>query len=152
MSLIYRHTNGGELYQAGAREIPEILRENNISLLILAAKNYQPNYIEDTGGGFEAADVLYVPLRDTILFTPREYKKTIKKAKQAAELAIEHILRGDNVLSTCWAGWNRSGLISGLAIRKLSNEPGKKIVNHIRKNRSKSALSNPLFARVVANS
>jgi hypothetical protein len=152
MTLIYKHPRGGKLYQAGAKEIPEILRSKNISLLVLAATEYQPDHISGTGGNFVGAEVIYVPLKDTILFTPKEFRKTVDKAKKVADHVITHIESGNNVLSTCWAGLNRSGLISGLAIRELSKAPGKKVVRQIRKRRSWRALSNPLFARVVANS
>jgi hypothetical protein len=152
MTLIYKHPTGGKLYQAGAKEIPEILRSKNISLLVLAATEYQPDHISNTGGNFVAAEVIYVPLKDTILFTPREFKQTIDKAKKVAAHVITHIENGNNVLSTCWAGLNRSGLISGLAMRQLSKAPGKKVAKQIRNRRSWKALSNPLFARVVVNS
>ena len=152
MSLIYKHPTGGKLYQAGAKEIPKILRDKNISLLILAAKEYQPDHIANTQGAFQAAEVIYVPLNDTIFFSPKEFKKMVDKANRVANHVIDHIVRGNNVLSTCWAGWNRSGLISGLSMTQLSGNSGKKVVGQIRRNRSRSALSNPLFARVVANS
>jgi hypothetical protein len=153
LSLFYRDQyTGGKLYQAGVREIPQILRDNNISLLILAAREYQPKHISGTRGRFSLADKIYVPLRDTVLFTPKEFKNTVKRAKSAAEHAVDYISRGKNVLSTCQAGWNRSGIISGLALVDLTGIPGKQVVRHIRKKRSSSALSNPLFASVVANS
>ena len=153
MSLLYRNPHtGGELYQAGVREIPQILRDNNISLLILAAREYQPKHIGGTGGNFSLTDKIYVPLRDTLLFTPKEFRNTVKKAKAASKHAVDYISRGENVLSTCHAGWNRSGIISGLALVSLTGAPGKQVVYHIRNKRSPSALSNPLFAAVVANS
>lgn len=153
MSLLYRdpHT-GGELHQAGAREIPKILRDGNISLLILAAKEYQPRHISRTRGNFALADKIYIPLKDITDFAPGEFQKTVSDAKSAARHTISYILRGENVLSTCKAGWNRSGIISGLALVGLTGVPGSHVIRHIRKSRSPFALSNPLFAKVVANS
>ena len=150
LSLLYCYPNGGCLYQAGAREIPSILKSTEIDLLILAAKEYQPNYIK--GVGFSQIDKIYLPLRDTILLSPKQYKRTINDAKQAALHAANYIKQGKNVLSTCWAGWNRSGLISGFTLANLTGADGPQIVKHIRKHRSVSALSNPLFASAVANS
>ena len=152
MSLLYRdpHT-GGELHQAGIREIPGILYENDISLLILAAREYQPKHIRKTGGNFALTHKIYVPLKDITDFSPGEFSKTVSNAKAAAKHAVSYISKGKNVLSTCAAGWNRSGIISGLALVELTGVSGKKIIHHIRKNRSPFALSNPLFAKVVAN-
>ena len=153
MSILYRHpTTDGELFQAGIKEIPGILCNENISLLILAAREYQPSYINNTCGGFKKAFKLYVPMRDTILFTPGKFRKTLKNAKAAADLAAEHIMSGGKVLSTCAAGWNRSGLVSGFTLKKITALPGKKIVSLIKRNRCSDALSNPLFAAVIANS
>lgn len=153
MSLLYRDPQtGGKLFQAGVKEIPDILRDHNISLLILAAREYQPKHIERPDGSFFVVDKIHVPLRDTILFTPREFLNTVRKAKSASDHAVDYITRGENVLSTCHAGWNRSGIISGLALVKLTGAPGKQVVRHIRDKRCSSALSNPLFASVVANS
>jgi len=147
MSLLFRHPHtDGKLFQAGVREIPSILNKNNISLLILAAREYQPDYIP---GMHKNLTIIYVPLKDTVTFTPKKFKKTINDAKQAANYAINTILDGKNVLSTCMAGWNRSGLISGLTLKKLINTPGKNIVKHIRNNRDWRALCNPLFADVI---
>jgi len=153
LSLLYRNPHtGGELHQAGAGEIPKILRRNNISLLILAAREYQPAYITNTGGNFPLINKIYLPLKDTTNFAPGEFRKTVKDAKKAAKSVVKAIKRGENVLSTCKAGWNRSGIISGLALVELTGASGKEVIHHIRKNRSRFALSNPLFARVVANS
>jgi len=160
MTLIYQHPSGGKLYQAGAKEIPDILRRKNISLLVLAAEEYQPRHISGTNGTFTAAEVIYAPLKDTILFSPQEYRKTVERAQKVANHIANHISVGNNVLSTCWAGLNRSGLISGLAISQLSDIPGNQIVKQIKNKRRwrdgqgqlRHGLSNPLFARVVANS
>jgi len=151
LSLLYCHPHtGGCLYQAGAREIPKLLHNANIDLLILAAREYQPDHIP--GVGFSQVDKIYLPLRDTILFTPKQFKKTINGAKSASQHAVDYIMEGKNVLSTCMAGWNRSGIISGLTLVALTGADGRRVIDHIRKHRCSSALSNPLFAQVVANS
>lgn len=152
MSIIYKHKSGGELYQAGAKEIPDILRKKPISLLILSAEEYQPEHISNTGGSFEKIEVIYVPLKDSVFLSAKKLRDTVLKADKVSNIAVEHILSGNSVLSTCWAGLNRSGLISGLTMKKLSGAPGDKIVRQIRKLRSWRALSNPLFADVIANS
>jgi len=152
LSLLYRGPKTqGNLYQAGKKEIPHYLRNYDIALLILAAKEYQPDFIHNTDGGFIAADKIYVPLRDTIFFSPGGLKETLNNAQIAANHAVAYILKGKNVLSTCQAGWNRSGIISGLTLKALTNCNGRKIVKHIKKRRGRNALSNPLFSHVISS-
>ena len=150
MSLIFKPPTGGKLYQAGAKEIPQILKDKNISLLVLAAEEYQPKHIKGTGGAFERAEVIYVPMKDTIFQTRSQYRDTVSRAQRAANETVRHLEQGNNVLSTCWAGLNRSGLVSGLAMTDLNPGKGKETVRQIRKNRSWRALSNLRFARTVA--
>jgi len=78
-----------------------------------------------------------------------ELRRTIELAKFAANKVIKTIMQGNNALVTCMAGLNRSGLISGLALRKLTGEDPQAIIDSIRRNRSIVALSNPLFAKIV---
>jgi len=146
MSLLYKDKiTSGKLFQCGAKEIPSLLKKHSISLLILAAKEFQPEYL------FNSVDKIYVPLIDSIRLSKSELRKTFKIADKVAEHAVDRILNGENVLSTCMAGWNRSGLISGLAIYKLTGTSGKDIVRSIRRNRSIFALSNPLFAKYIVS-
>jgi hypothetical protein len=153
MSLLYREPiSGGKLFQAGIKEIPGILCNENIDLLILAAREYQPEFIDNACGGFTASKKVYIPMKDTIFFTPGKFKQTVKRANAAADLASDYLVSGKNVLSTCAAGWNRSGLISGLTLLRLTSFSGRQIVNLIKRNRCRSALSNPLFAAVIVNS
>jgi protein-tyrosine phosphatase len=75
----------------------------------------------------------------------KELQKTLKKAITAANHGIATILKGGNVISSCKAGLNRSGLISGLIIMKLAEYPANDTVRLIRRRRSPYALFNPLF-------
>ena len=125
MSLIYRHNpTGGKLFQCGAREIPSLLKKGNISLLILAARGHQPEHYP--------VDTIHLPLDDDPLMNKKELSKTVKGAKLAANEGIRNILQGRNVLSTCQAGLNRSGLISGLMMKKLARCSGAQAVKQIR--------------------
>ena len=117
---------------------------------MLAAEEYQPHHIKGTGGAFEKVEVIYVPMKDTIFQTKGQYRDTVSRAQRAADEVVNQLLQGNNVLSTCWAGLNRSGLVSGLAMTDLNPGQGRKTVQQIRKNRSWRALSNLRFARTVA--
>jgi hypothetical protein len=147
MSLIYRHPSGGTIHQCGAMEIPLKLNLLPFALVVLSAKEYQPK--GKMPRILLATPRLYVPLNDSSRLKGRELKDTVHFADQAAKAVTKEILRGKNALVTCWAGLNRSGLISGLAIKKLSGLPGPEVTFLIRKRRSQAALFNPLFAKIV---
>lgn len=150
MSLLFKHPwTGGELHQAGAKEIPYLIRRNKIDLIIFAAQEYQPETLDKSNKQFIRAEKIYVPMKDSSKLRGKELKNTIDLAKFAANRASLAIIGGKNVLSTCWAGLNRSGLISGLILKKITREHPKKVVSLIRKNRSSFALFNPLFVKII---
>ncbi len=98
---------------------------------------------------FVKAKKIYVPMKDSSDLMGQELSETIARAKFAANEVIETIMGGGNALVTCKAGWNRSGLISGLALKKLTDASPRRIISSIRKNRSIFALSNPLFVEIT---
>jgi protein-tyrosine phosphatase len=68
--------------------------------------------------------------------------------KDAANKVVQHVRNGKNVLVTCLAGQNRSGLVTALALQQLTGWSGKKIVNHISAKRM-WALHNATFAQYI---
>ena len=140
---------GGELHQAGAREIPGLLKSNDFDLIVLSAEEFQPEALATSNQEFLRAERVYVPMDDSSRLEGEELRRTIELAKFAANKVIKTIMQGNNALVTCMAGLNRSGLISGLALRKLTGEDPQAIIDSIRRNRSVVALSNPLFAKIV---
>ena len=95
------------------------------------------------------AEKVYVPLDDDSDLRGEELRHTIGLAKFAANKVIKTIMTGGNALVTCRSGWNRSGLISGLALRRLTRKDPKTIIRSIRRSRSPFALSNPLFVEIL---
>lgn len=143
MSLIYfdRKSNG-KLFQSGASEIPLILATNNIFLLIFGAMEYQPEHLNIPN--FEDVRKFYLPLDDCD-FLDRNELKNVDKVADFAAIAIAN---GKSVLSTCWMGRNRSGLISGAILKKLTNLPGDQLIRHIQLCRP-NALSNEYFQKLL---
>ena len=88
-------------------------------------------------------------MRDTLRLHGEKLRKTIELANFASDEAAHTIIQGGNVLSTCKAGWNRSGLVSGLTLKKITDKNSQEIVRQIRNNRSIFALSNPLFVKII---
>jgi protein-tyrosine phosphatase len=74
----------------------------------------------------------------------------IQKWKQAAAIVVEHVRQGHNVLVTCMAGQNRSGLVVGLALVELMGLTGKEAVEYIRGRRA-LALNNETFAQYLVD-
>jgi len=165
MDLIYEHSNGAKLYQCGALEIPgspedfyygwdrsnliskkekkkindsilKALKTSGIELLILAATEYQPN--------FEAPslEIFNVPFPDE---DTEKVAPLLKRLNPTINKAVSLMKEGKNVLSTCWAGINRSSFISGLILQKLTEMSGKEIIELIRENRDMYCLCNETF-------
>lgn len=150
MSLIFRHPSGSKMYQCGAKEIPSYLANKDIGLLVLSAKEYQPKSLRKNPDLFKGVSRVYVPLKDKASFSRPALEDTISRAAQASTHVVNNLSKGNNVLVTCWAGINRSGLISGMALISMLGCTGKEAVRLVRKGRGDIALYNPLFQKILA--
>jgi len=151
MSLIFKHPSGGSMYQAGAKEIPGYLEKRDIKLVVLSAREYQPKTLRENPDSSKEVTRLYVPLKDKASFSQSELVDTIRRASQASGHVIDSLSRGQDVLVTCAAGINRSGLISGMALIDMLGCSGEDAIRIVRKGRSKYALYNPLFQKILVN-
>lgn len=114
------------------RDLPDF------DVLVLCAEEIQPKQV-----GF-GRQLIRCPLPDAQL-TPGEARLAISRARVvAAELAA-----GKRVLVTCYAGWNRSALVAGLALATITRMTAGEIVVLIRGRRSPSALGNRHFVRLI---
>lgn len=116
------------------------LAKKGVSLLVLTAKEHQP-----PASHFPNVKVIHAPFVDQF-FDPLS-KGTLKKLDKVADKVAETMKDGGMVLIACRAGKNRSGLLAGLALRKLGVS-GKEAVQAIQKNRP-GALSNPRFRKLI---
>lgn len=171
MDLIYTHPmSGGQIYQCGAREIPgtdEVtfridlydtdamiagLDEEDISILALTAKGYQPQF--DSPHPY--LEVIHIPFQDRMLLEDwkiAQIKKMIKRAAKKMGAAVE---RGEKVLSTCRGGINRSSLLTAYIIKWVEDRgdwSGKltpqQIIQLIRSMRDEDCLHNELFEAII---
>ena len=78
----------------------------------------------------------------------RPSKQEVAIALQAARSVAGHLREGRVCLVTCHAGLNRSGLVSGLALRMLGYD-GESAVRAVRAARGQQALGNEHFRRIV---
>lgn len=165
MDLLYEHKNGAKLYQCGALEIPGTpenfyygwdksdqiskkeklateksilsgLKKADINVLILASTEYQPAFNTKT------LEVINIPFDDA---ETEHMGVVLNQINPSVTSATKAMLDGKNVLSTCWAGINRSSLISGLILKSITDLSGKEVIDLIRKNRDSYCLCNRSF-------
>jgi protein-tyrosine phosphatase len=103
---------------------------------------YQP---KPPGEAFPGVTVFYAPNDDDFeTLASEQLRGAIQTARQVATA----IATGGKVLVTCRMGWNRSGLVSALAIHMLTGKPGVACVREVRRLRPRS-MRNPLFVRML---
>lgn len=108
--------------------------------LVLAAREYQISEC------FKLK-VICAPLKDDE--EPMTKLEMVTAVKAAAEV-INCLKKNQRVLVTCWAGRNRSGLITAMALCKGPNQmPLKTAITLIRMVRGRAALSNQSFVRFL---
>jgi hypothetical protein len=126
------------IWQGSAPE-PGPLVGRRFAVLVLCAEEYQPE-----AGRFPGCKRVLRAELDDAEPTPRE----LAEALRAAQHVVKYYRRGWPTLVTCAQGLNRSGLVSGLAMRRLG-VPGPATVQLIRRARGEFALSNSAFRRIV---
>lgn len=121
-------TDGGELTRRG------------FNTVVLSAEEFQPP--DFWFGGIE---VVRAPMHDT-----KPARDEVLLAHQAGHLVADRIRTGRKVLVTCFAGRNRSGWITALALIELGIHP-MAAIEHIRSRRA-MALSNHAFNNDILRS
>ena len=149
-SLIIKARNGGELWQGSFPNGD--LQTAGIDLLVLAAEELQPDENAKPGYYKGTPDDLFFPGVDVILAPNKDEAYFPVSRKMIALMAAQHVAdavrEGKNVLVTCAAGLNRSGLVTALALRELFGKPGEDAVARVRERRP-GALTNEIFADFV---
>ncbi len=114
--------------------------------LVLCAEEYQPRSSYFPG----LAHLLHCPLDDAKP-TEREVERAMETAMYVAEL----YQAGEDILVTCIAGRNRSGLVCALSMQLITDMPMGDIVEYIQAARVDSmggaALQNPHFLNLLAS-
>lgn len=114
-------------------------RLGKYALWVACAEEHNPYYAAHAN-----CLTIWCPLDDCD--PPR--KGDLEKAHAASELVSRALYDSGDVLVTCAMGLNRSALVAGLALRNLGWK-GRKIVEVIRMERGKYALSNRAFEQAV---
>jgi protein-tyrosine phosphatase len=128
------------LYQGSIPVTGDELRNRGFHTLILCAEEHQPSSVN-----FPGLKVVHAPNDDN---GSQPTSKEMRIALQAADVVARDVAKGKNVLVTCMQGRNRSGLVTALAVSRLTGMSGRqsiRLVKHLRKN----ALTNPAFCQVL---
>jgi len=114
----------------------------NVDMIVLMAEEYQPS-----SENFPGSYVIHAPIDDNPMgITPRE--KAI--IDETATIVARALRRKKSVLVTCNMGLNRSGVVSGLALKRAyPTVSGERAVELVQQARGMWALSNPHFEAIV---
>lgn len=132
-SRVFKRLHQGSRPPTGA-----VLAELGFEVLVLCAEEYQPAAENFPG----LRHVIHAPYDDNMANGLKPEELVI--AQSAARKVAMHLRKGRKVLVTCQAGANRSGLVSALAICRVSGMSGMQAASKIRESRP-IALFNPHF-------
>ena len=116
---------------------PEHHKRGPFDVIVLCAQDIQPRLPQ-------YPVVIHAGFRDT----KRPSSSEIRTAQAAAIETFKRVSAGQRVLITCHAGWNRSGLVTGLTLRHLGMS-AKNAIRLIRDMRGPDALHNMVFVRII---
>ena len=145
------------LYQGQAPPCGPTLRQAGIDTLVLCAEEWQPPYNIDPVcaavlgyhpalPAYPGVQLVYAPADDD--FDKPPSPAVLELAGKAAAAAAFRILQGGKVMVSCWAGKNRSGLVTCLTLQGLTGIGGPGILQHMAKARPQ-ALTNPQFRAAI---
>lgn len=145
------------LYQGQAPPCGPLLRQAGIDTLVLCAEEWQPPGVVDPVCAailgyrpdqhpYPGVTLVYAPADDD--FDQPPSPAILGLASKAAGHAARRILQGGKVLVSCWAGKNRSGLVTCMALHGLTGLGGRDIIAHMRRARPQ-ALTNPQFRAAI---
>ena len=145
------------LSQGSAPDIGPGLAAAGFTDLVLCAEEWQPPYqVDDVTAqimgynpevpAYPGVNLIYAPADDIVITPPT--REVLVQAVQTANEVVKRVQAGGNVLVTCWAGRNRSGLVTALSLHKLTGFSGVQCVHIIRTARP-MALTNLQFRSAI---
>jgi len=145
------------LSQGAAPDIGPRLAAAGFTDLVLCAEEWQPPHqVDDMTAqimgydprvpAYPGVNLIYAPA-DDITTTPPT-RDVLALAVQTANEVVKRVRAGGHVLVTCWAGRNRSGLVTALSLHKLTGLSGVQCVHIIRTARP-LALTNLQFRAAI---
>lgn len=123
------------LWMGGRPPVDKEMR--SLGAVVLGAAEYQPVM------AYKGA-LLRCPIEDHCP-TANELAMAEASAAKAAQIWKQ----GGRVLVTCYAGRNRSGLVTGLILLRVTRKSSAEVIEMIRAARGQNALTNRHFVRVL---
>lgn len=133
--VIDAHQIVDRLWQGSFPEPGSRLREHGFDVLVLCAKELQP-----PDALYHDLEVIHAGIDDGPV-TP----KLERVARRAAAQVTKALRANKKVLVTCAQGRNRSGLVVGLVLKKVTDRD---VVDFIQRRRP-NALTNPHFVELL---
>jgi protein-tyrosine phosphatase len=130
------------LWQGSAPMVKDELHKLGYRVLVLCAFEYQP-----PASYFPGLEVIHAPNEDDDQRFPT--REELRIAMDAANQVVTALQAEKRVLVTCWAGRNRSGLVSALSLHKLLGISGNKAMTIVKMCRPR-ALTNSKFEACLA--
>jgi len=135
-----------------------LLRQAGFDTIVLCAEEWQPPEVVDPMCAsalnyqpgrhpYPGVTLVLAPAKDDFLIPPS--RGTLALALKAASYVAQRVAQGGKVLVSCWAGKNRSGLVTTLALHKLTGRSGIQCMAMIRIARPE-ALTNPQFCLTLS--
>lgn len=145
MNLVYRHKSGGELWQGDKEDVRLLASrpDDRIRTIALCAIEFQPDI---RSGRYE---VLKHGFDDNSWMREAEAQQVAALADKLSTKLAHRVRAGLGVLSSCHAGWNRSGLVSALTVMKLGGFAPNEAIGLVRQARGPDALGNSLFVKMI---
>lgn len=132
----------------GSRPAPGYLvAQAGFNVLVLCAREYQPE-----ASAFPGVEVIHAPNDDAPSLYPFT-EEDLKAAITASARVVKAYKQGQNILITCAAGLNRSGLVTAISLHRLFGWDGQTCIRKIRKQRKPrhgiQPLSNHEFTKAL---
>jgi len=145
MNRVWSHpTTGASLWQGDSKDSVNVdeIRRRGVGMVVFAAIEHQPDLPDDI-------EVVRLRVADFVPSSVEMFRNMHGWASTVADLVAKSLANGRSVLSTCWKGWNRSGLVSALTLTRVGGVPPSSAVSAVRRARGSLALSNPSFVRMI---
>lgn len=157
-TLLYTDESGGELWQGNRHDVADI-KTIQYSMVILAAYDFQPRILtpeqfktapvvppyeldlfgdseQDIVTEFQPPQIVRIPMVEPDVEEASTYLHMIRSPAYAvAHQAVCEIRNGNPVLSSCWAGLNRSSFISASILWLLKQGSMDEIIERLTKER-----------------
>jgi protein-tyrosine phosphatase len=130
------------LYQGGLPPEGDALSKAGFHVVVLAAAEWQ------SASAYTNITVIGAPGDDDP--RPDRITRFVSTWRKAGIHVAEHVREGRNVLVTCMAGQNRSGMVTAFALRELTHLSAQEIISLIQAQRP-MALCNTGFVAYLLN-